>query len=238
MARTESAETLAQRLARLRARIEAASAGRPVRLVAASKAQPAARIAELAAAGHRDFGENYLQEAQRKQAELAGLSLIWHFIGPIQSNKCRDIARHFDWVHGIDREKLIEPLGRERDPSRPLEVLIQVKLDDEDSKSGCRPEQIAPLAERIAEQPGLRLRGLMAIPKPWPELERRTQGFRQLAGLFDALRRRYPHLDTLSLGMSEDFEQAIAAGSTLVRLGTALFGPRPPRPQSSGNPTP
>lgn len=212
-------------------RIEAAAAaaGRPggAGLLAVSKGQSTAAIRQLAAAGQRAFGENYVQEALAKQAELAGLALQWHLIGPLQSNKCREAAGHFDWLHTLDRGKLIEPLARYRPAERPpLNVLIQVDIDAEASKSGCRPEEIDALAAAVATQPRLRLRGLMAIPAPWPEAARRREAFARMHALFVRLRDRHDGVDTLSLGMSADFEEAIAEGATLVRIGTALFGAR------------
>lgn len=209
--------------------LAAQAAGRPggVDLLAVSKSQSAAAIRALAAAGQRAFGENYVQEALAKQAELADLPLTWHLIGALQSNKCREAARHFDWLHTLDRAKLVEPLAHYRPADRPpLNVLIQVDIDEEASKSGCRPEEIGDLAAAVARQPRLRLRGLMAIPAPWPEIERRRDAFARMHRLFERLRDAYPGVDTLSLGMSADFEDAIAAGSTLVRIGTALFGAR------------
>lgn len=213
----------------IRTRVDAAArrAGHAVRLLAVSKTQAAAAIAGLAAQGQRDFGENYVQEALAKQRELANPALCWHLIGPLQSNKCRDVALHFDWLHSLDRAKLIALLDRER-PTQlaPLNVLIQVNVDDETSKSGCTPAAIGGLAEQIAAAPRLRLRGLMAIPRPHPDFERRRASFRTMRSLFDALRTRHQSVDTLSLGMSDDFELAIEEGATLVRIGTALFGKR------------
>ncbi|HET6914410.1 MAG TPA: YggS family pyridoxal phosphate-dependent enzyme [Rhodanobacteraceae bacterium] len=208
-------------------RIEATAAGRVVTLVAASKSQSASAIRELAAAGQRVFGENYVQEALGKQRELSDLDLEWHMIGPLQSNKCAEVARHFDWMQSLDREKLITPLARARPANMPpLNVLIEVNLDEEASKSGCAPEQIPALAARIAQEPRLRLRGLMAIPEPVPDLSQRRAAFARLRGIFEALRRGHPQTDTLSMGMSQDFELAIEEGATMVRIGTALFGPR------------
>lgn len=205
----------------------AAAAGRQVTLVAVGKTRPAAALAALAALGQRDFGENYVQEALAKQRELADPALRWHLIGPLQSNKCREVARHFDWLHSLDRAKLVTLLSRERPPDRPaLNVLIQVNIDDETSKSGCAPGQVTALAAAVAAAPGLRLRGLMAIPAPHPDFEQRRAAFRRMRVLFDELRRAHPGVDTLSLGMSDDFELAIAEGATMVRIGTALFGAR------------
>jgi len=198
-----------------------------VRLLAVGKTKPAASIRALAALGQRAFGENYVQEALAKQAELGDLELEWHMIGPLQSNKCRDVARHFDWLQTLDREKLIEPLARHRpDGRQPLNVLIEVNVDDESSKSGCRPEAVVDLAARIRAHPTLRLRGLMAIPAPDPDLARRRAAFARMRALLDELAAIDAHVDTLSMGMSDDFELAIAEGATMVRIGSALFGAR------------
>nr|WP_269450934.1 YggS family pyridoxal phosphate-dependent enzyme [Stenotrophomonas sp. MMGLT7] len=198
-------------------------------LLAVSKTQPASAVAALAAQGQRAFGENYVQEAMAKAAELEGLGLEWHLIGHLQSNKADIAARLFDWVQTVDRPKLVEPLARHRPDGRPpLNVLIQVNIDDEASKHGCAPEQVPALAEAVAAQPRLALRGLMAIPAPFPEASRRREAFRRMRALFDTLATRYPQADTLSMGMSADFAQAIAEGATMVRVGTALFGSRPP----------
>jgi PLP dependent protein len=201
-----------------------------VQLLAVSKTRSAAEIAALAALGQTAFGENYVQEAAAKQAELAQPALEWHLIGPLQSNKCRDAAHAFDWVQTIDREKLVPRLQQHRPPARPpLNLLIQVNIDDEASKSGCRPEDIDRLAAAIAEQPRLRLRGLMAIPAPDPDPDRRRQAFAAMRAVQENLAAAHPGIDTLSMGMSEDFELAIEEGATLVRIGSALFGPRPRR---------
>lgn len=197
------------------------------RLLAVSKTQPASAIRLLAALGQRAFGENYVQEALNKQQELEDLDLQWHLIGPLQSNKCAEAARHFDWIHSVSRLKLIEPLNRYRpDTVAPLNVLIQVNIDGEASKSGCNPDEIDVIAGAIAKAPRLKLRGLMAIPEPAPSFEARRESFRRLRTLFDQLKTRYPECDTLSMGMSDDFELAIQEGSTLVRIGSSLFGAR------------
>jgi pyridoxal phosphate enzyme (YggS family) len=215
--------------AQIRARIDKAAqaAGHRAHLLAVSKTKPAAAIRELAAQGQRAFGENRVQEALAKQRELTDLDLEWHLIGPLQSNKCREAALHFDWLQSLDREKLLEPLNRfRRADAPPLNVLIQVNVDAEASKSGCAPEAVPALARTIAQFPRLRLRGLMAIPEPHPDPAQRRFAFARVRTLFDALRTGYPDIDTLSMGMSEDFEFAIAEGATLVRIGTALFGQR------------
>lgn len=201
----------------------------PAALLAVSKTKPASAVRALAALGQRRFGENYVQEALAKQRELADLSLEWHLIGPLQSNKCREAAEHFDWLQTLDRLKLVAPLARFRPAGRgPLNVLIQVNIDDESSKSGCRPDAMTELAAAIAAQPALRLRGLMAIPAPHADLALRRAAFARMRMLFEALRREHATVDTLSMGMSEDFELAIAEGATLVRIGSALFGARTP----------
>ena len=197
-----------------------------VTLLAVSKGHPARAIRELAGAGQGNFGESYLREALGKQAELADLPLAWHFIGPLQSNKTRDVARHFDWVHSVDREKLARRLNDQRPPELPpLNLCIQVNIDREAGKSGVAPEDTAALAARVAELPRLRLRGLMAIPRA-DAPDHNREAFRRLAMTVSQLRHTMPELDTLSMGMSNDFHTAIAEGATIVRLGTVLFGPR------------
>lgn len=199
----------------------------PPRLLAVGKTRSATAVAELAAAGQRAFGENYVQEAIGKQRALADLDLEWHLIGHLQSNKARAAAAAFDWVQTVDRIKLVAALARHRPSRRPLlNVLVQVNIDDEASKHGCRPDEVAALADAIAAESRLMLRGLMLIPTPHPDLQRRRPAFRRARALFDALQRRYPQADTLSMGMSDDLELAIAEGATMVRVGTALFGRR------------
>ena len=216
------------------AQLAAATGRPPARLLAVSKTQPASAIAALAAQGQRAFGENYVQEAVDKIGELAGLGLEWHLIGHLQSNKADLAARHFDWVQSVDRPKLVAALARHRPPALPpLNVLIQVNIDDEDSKHGCAPEQILPLAELIAAQPLLQLRGLMAIPRPHTDPTQSLPAFQAMAAHQHTLQARYPQVDTLSLGMSADFPQAVSAGATLVRVGSALFGARPAKPASA-----
>ena len=205
----------------------AAQAGHAATLLAVSKGKTASAIRVLAELGQAAFGENYVQEALAKQRELADLDIVWHMIGPLQSNKCRDVSENFDWLQTLDRERLIEPLARFRPSSHsPLNVLIQVNIDDEASKSGCGVIEVARLAEQVAAFPMLRLRGLMAIPAPDPRT--RVAAFRSMRALFDELRSDIAGIDTLSMGMSDDFECAIAEGATNVRVGTALFGAREP----------
>jgi len=197
-------------------------------LLAVSKRQPAAAVAALAAEGQRAFGENYVQEARDKQAQLAHLPLEWHLIGHLQSNKASDAAIAFDWVQTVDRAKLVPLLAAARPDDRgPLNVLIQVNIDDEASKHGCTPEEAGVLADAIAAaEPRLKLRGLMAIPAPLEDKARRRDAFARMKTLFDTLATHHPSMDTLSMGMSEDFDLAIAEGATMVRVGTALFGAR------------
>ncbi len=221
--------TIAENSATVLERIAAASrtAGRDpatVGLLAVSKTKPAAALREAAAAGLRDFGENYLQEALDKQPALADLPLVWHFIGPIQSNKTRAIACHFDWVHSVDRLKIAQRLAEQRPPERgPLNICLQVNVSGEASKSGCHPDELPALAAAVSRLPNLRLRGLMAIPEPTDDPASQRAAFARLRTLSEALNLG---LDTLSMGMSQDLEAAIAEGATWVRVGTALFGAR------------
>lgn len=203
-----------------------APGGRPPALLAVSKTQPAERVAACAELGQRAFGENYVQEAVAKITALAALELEWHLIGPLQSNKCKTVAEHFDWVQTVDREKIVPLLAQYR-PARlpPLNVLIQVNIDDEPGKSGCAPDAAARLADLIDSFPRLRLRGLMAIPDPAHSPN--GVAFERMQVLFRALQARHPQMDTLSMGMSDDYPVAIRHGATLVRVGSALFGPRP-----------
>lgn len=224
---TACASARATVLARIAAARQASASASDVRLLAVSKTQPASAMCALHAAGQRAFGENYVQEALAKQVELADIELEWHLIGPLQSNKCREVALHFDWLQTLDRAKLVDLLARHRPAGRaPLNVLVQVNIDDEASKSGCAPDQIDALAAAVAAQPSLRLRGLMAIPAPAPDPAVRRAAFARMRKLFDALRAKHRDIDTLSMGMSDDLALAIAEGATMVRIGTALFGAR------------
>jgi pyridoxal phosphate enzyme (YggS family) len=216
----------------VRQRIAAAAhaAGRPaesVRLVAVSKTFPSEAVRQAAHAGQRDFGENYVTEGVEKIQELRALGLNWHYIGPIQSNKTRLIAEHFDWVHSIDREKIAARLSQARGPEQTeLQVCIQVNVSDEESKSGVSPRDVRTLAEQVSRLPRLKLRGLMAIPEPTSDESLQRARFAQLRELRDELNRAGLALDTLSMGMSADMSAAIAEGATMVRVGTAIFGER------------
>jgi PLP dependent protein len=227
-------EPIARNLAAVRARMEAAAlqAGRDpasVRLLAVSKAWPASAIEAAHAAGQMDFGENYLQEALPKLASFKHQpGLIWHFIGTLQSNKTRQVAEHFSWVHTVDRERIAQRLSEQRPVTRPpLNVCIEVRLGDEPEKSGVMPEAVASLAYYIKGLSRLRLRGLMCIPPPTTDMVSQRSRFHRLRDLYDVLNNQGHGLDTLSMGMSGDFEAAILEGSTMVRVGTAIFGARP-----------
>ena len=223
-----------ERLAAVRDRLDAATrhVGRPagdVKLLAVSKIQPTEKIRALYAVGHRAFGENYVQEAEAKVSELSDLSDIeWHLIGPLQSNKTRGVAETMHWVHSVDRLKVAERLSAQRPESMPpLNVCIQVNISGEASKSGCAPDDAPALIQAVIALPRLRVRGVMGMPEPGiGEAATRAQ-FMLLARLFADAKTRVPTLDTLSMGMSDDLEIAVACGSTMVRVGTALFGARP-----------
>ncbi|MDU1026738.1 MAG: YggS family pyridoxal phosphate-dependent enzyme, partial [Leclercia adecarboxylata] len=201
-----------------------------VTLLAVSKTKPASAIAEAIDAGQRMFGENYVQEGVEKIRhfrEKGTADLQWHFIGPLQSNKSRLVAEHFDWCHTVDRLRIASRLSEQRPAEMPpLNVLIQINISDENSKSGIALEELEQLADQVAMLPGLRLRGLMAIPAPESDYDRQFAVARQMAVAFEALKTRFPTVDTLSLGMTDDMAAAIAAGSTMVRIGTAIFGAR------------
>lgn len=207
-----------------------ARASRPrdsVRLLAVSKTWPVAAVQEAVAAGQRAFGESYVQEAVAKIGALADAGLEWHFIGPLQSNKTRPVAEHFDWVHSVERLKIAERLSDQRPPGMPpLNICLQVNVSGEGSKSGCAAGELAALALAVAALPRLRLRGLMAIPEPTEDVALQHRRFGELRGLLDGLSGKGLELDTLSMGMSHDLEAAIMEGATLVRIGTAIFGER------------
>ena len=200
-----------------------------VKLLAVSKTFPAVTVREAFAAGQRCFGENYVQEAIDKIEALADLrsQIEWHLIGPLQSNKTRVVAEHFDWVHTVDRLKVAQRLNDQRPAGLPpLQICIQVNTSAEDSKSGIEPEHAAELADAVAQLPRLRLRGLMALPAPSEDPAVQHAALRQVRALFDTLQQRNPALDTLSMGMSADLEAAVEEGATMVRIGTAIFGHR------------
>jgi len=224
---------IADNLQAVRNRIAQAvqTAGRPagsVSLLAVSKTKPLADVLEAAAAGQTAFGENYAQEGVDKLlAARQEHELVWHFIGPLQSNKTRLVAEHFDWVHSVDRLKIAERLSQQRPANLPpLNVCIQINVSGETSKSGCAPAEAASLCHAVAALPGLRLRGLMAIPEATDDVQSQRLPFRQLRYIYEQLRSEGLALDTLSMGMSHDLEAAIAEGATLVRIGTAIFGER------------
>ncbi|ALZ95209.1 YggS family pyridoxal phosphate enzyme [Leclercia adecarboxylata] len=226
---------IAHNLAQVRDKISAAAtrcgrASEEVTLLAVSKTKPASAIAEAIDAGQRMFGENYVQEGVEKIRhfrEKGIADLQWHFIGPLQSNKSRLVAEHFDWCHTVDRLRIASRLSEQRPAEMPpLNVLIQINISDENSKSGIALEALDQLADEVAALPGLKLRGLMAIPAPESDYDRQFAVARQMAVAFEALKTRFPTVDTLSLGMTDDMAAAIAAGSTMVRIGTAIFGAR------------
>nr|WP_318383027.1 YggS family pyridoxal phosphate-dependent enzyme [uncultured Enterobacter sp.] len=226
---------IAHNLAQVRDKISAAAtrcgrASEEVTLLAVSKTKPASAVADAIAVGQRAFGENYVQEGVDKIRHFqdAGVAdLQWHFIGPLQSNKSRLVAEHFDWCHTVDRLRIASRLSEQR-PAHlaPLNILIQINISDEESKSGIALSELDALAAQVVELPGVCLRGVMAIPAPVSDYERQFAVARQMAVAFDALKSRYPTVDTLSLGMTDDMDAAIAAGSTMVRIGTAIFGAR------------
>jgi pyridoxal phosphate enzyme (YggS family) len=224
--------TISTNLQAVRARIAAAAqqAGRDaeeIALLAVSKTVPPEQIREAAEAGQRAFGENYAQEGIGKMATLAAHRLEWHFIGPLQSNKTRPVAEHFDWVHSVERLKVAERLAAARGAHLPpLQICVQVNVSGEASKSGVSPPETAALARAVASLPNLRLRGLMTIPEPSRDATLTRQRFAALRQLRDALNRDGLALDTLSMGMSHDLEEAILEGATIVRVGTAIFGKR------------
>ncbi len=215
---------------RQRIALAAAAAGRPagsIQLLAVSKTVAAAEIRRAYAAGQRAFGESYVQEAAEKVEALNDLPLKWHFIGPIQSNKTRPIAENFSWVHSLDRARIADRLAAARPSDLPdLQVCLQVNISNEPSKGGVAPQDLPALARHVQNLPRLKLRGLMAIPEPTGDPLRQRQAFRQLRQLLEQLNAEGFQLDTLSMGMSDDLEAAIAEGATIVRVGSAIFGER------------
>ena len=201
---------------------------RSVTLVAVSKRQPAAAVIEARAAGLQHFGENYLQEGEEKIAAVADSTIAWHFIGQIQSNKTRAIAEQFDWVETVDRARIADRLDAQRPPNLPpLNVLIQLNLDSEPQKAGISRDELLPLAQHIVKLPRLRLRGVMGMPPAANSAAENRASFRAIAAAANQLKHAGFDIDTVSMGMSADFELAIECGSTMVRIGTALFGARP-----------
>lgn len=199
-----------------------------ITLLAVSKTKPCEAILEAIEAGQRQFGENYVQEGVEKIQHFAERTdLVWHFIGPLQSNKSRLVAEHFDWFHTLDRTKIAQRLNEQRPQDKaPLNVLIQINISDENSKSGITLEEVNELAAQVAQLPNLVLRGLMTIPAPETDYKRQCAAFRQMEQAFEQLKASYPTVDTLSMGMTDDMRAAIHCGSTLVRIGTAIFGAR------------
>jgi pyridoxal phosphate enzyme (YggS family) len=221
--------SIAANLQAVRRRISEARQGdtRDVTLVAVSKSQPVEAIRAAFDAGCRDFGENYVQDALPKIDALADLPITWHFIGHLQSNKAQEVAERFDWVHAVDRAKIAGALSRARPAGRaPLNVLVQVNISHERTKGGVAAEAAPALAAEIASLPGVVLRGLMGMASPTPDVDRQRSEFASLRRALDDVAARGPRLDTLSMGMSQDFEAAIAEGATMVRIGTAIFGER------------
>jgi pyridoxal phosphate enzyme (YggS family) len=224
--------TIASNLQAVRAEItsSAALAGRPddaVRLLAVSKTFPASQLREAYQAGQISFAESYLQEALNKISDTADLPIEWHFIGPVQSNKTRLIAEHFDWVHSVDRLKIAERLSAQRPACLPgLQLCVQVNISGEATKSGVSPCEVSELAHAIVKLPNITLRGLMAVPAPSDEMPVQRAAFQRVRQLYDQLNREGLKLDTLSMGMSHDFRAAIAEGATMVRVGSAIFGNR------------
>lgn len=226
-------QILAEQLTGVRDRIAAACTAVPrsvdsVTLLAVSKGHAAGAVRAVSQLGVQDFGESYLQEALPKIAELRGLELTWHFIGQIQTNKTRAIAEHFSWVHTVDRLKALERLSAQRPyHASPLNICLQVKLAPESGKGGATPDDVLALADAASSLPKLQFRGLMCLPPPEVDVARQKHWFQLLAALAGQLRGAGIAIDTLSMGMSDDLEAAIAFGSTMVRIGTAIFGPRP-----------
>ncbi|MGB1244574.1 MAG: YggS family pyridoxal phosphate-dependent enzyme [Porticoccaceae bacterium] len=229
MANIENNTTSVQRRLQQAAR-DAGRNPEDILLLAVSKTRTSAQVRTAMESGLSSFGENYLQEAVEKIAQLSNSAISWHFIGPLQSNKTRQVAEHFDWVHTVDRLKIAKRLSDQRAPDMPaLNVCLQINIDNESSKSGLSPEQAIEVANSVALLPNLRLRGLMAIPKPSTEPAEQRQPFARLRALLEEINTRLDNsqkLDTLSMGMSGDLEPAIYEGATIVRVGTDIFGPR------------
>jgi len=224
--------SIAQSLEKIRNRVTVLErrygrASGDVRVLAVSKTKPAEAVRQAAAIGQREFGENHVQDALTKLDALSDEDLIWHFIGPLQSNKTRVVAARFHWVHSIDREKIARRLNEQRPQDLPpLELCIQVNVSGESSKSGIEPHRVEELADAISEFPRLRLRGLMTIPRASDNLDEQRRPFAALRGIQESLNAGGHTLDTLSMGMTNDMQAAIAEGATIIRIGTAIFGPR------------
>jgi len=229
MANIENNTTSVQRRLQQAAR-DAGRNPEDILLLAVSKTRTSAQVRVAVDSGLSSFGENYLQEALEKMDQLTDLSISWHFIGPLQSNKTRQVAEHFDWIHTVDRLKIAKRLSDQRPADMaPLNICLQINIDNEPSKSGFMPQQAIEAASSIADLPNLRLRGLMAIPKPSTELAQQHQPFVRLRALLEQINERLDNsqkLDTLSMGMSGDLEPAIYEGATIIRVGTDIFGPR------------
>lgn len=227
--------SIADNLVQVRSHIQASAlknkrSAQNVTLLAVSKTQPAENLRIAFNEGQRDFGENYLQEALEKIEALKDLDICWHFIGPLQSNKTRAVAENFHWMHTVDRLKIAKRLSEQRPANLPpLNICIQVNVSDEVSKSGCKPDKLEELATEIVKLPNLCLRGLMAIPKASENSDEQRQAFARMKQLLKQLQLTHDSVDTLSMGMSRDMDSAISEGATIVRIGTAIFGARPPK---------
>lgn len=227
--------SIADNLVQVRSHIQASAlknkrSAQNVTLLAVSKTQPAENLRIAFNEGQRDFGENYLQEALEKIEALKDLDICWHFIGPLQSNKTRAVAENFHWMHTVDRLKIAKRLSEQRPANLPpLNICIQVNVSDEVSKSGCKPDKLEELATEIVKLPNLCLRGLMAIPKASENSDEQRQAFARMKQLLKQLQLTHDSVDTLSMGMSGDMDSAISEGATIVRIGTAIFGARPPK---------
>ncbi|MFY0678153.1 MAG: YggS family pyridoxal phosphate-dependent enzyme [Neptuniibacter sp.] len=227
--------SIADNLVRIREQIRVSAlknsrSEQDVTLLAVSKTRPAEDLRTAFNEGQRNFGENYLQEALEKIEALKDLDICWHFIGPLQSNKTRSVAENFHWLHSVDRLKIAKRLSEQRPANLPpLNICIQVNVSDEESKSGCKPDKLEELAAEIVKLPNLCLRGLMAIPKASENSNDQRQAFARMKQLLEQLQLTHDSVDTLSMGMSGDMDSAIAEGATIVRIGTAIFGARPPK---------